>query len=359
MIRRPPRSTLFPYTTLFRSSQTGPIQEHEPIDEREIQYRGDQHTARPHETALERDTYTRIQEPQAQQQSSYHIDAAGHPEDAGEQADRNERHAEQHDLARGGAAIGLDDREHEDASAGVVLFVHPGDGVKVGELPEEEDSEEHPGFAGYDAGGGGETDHGRHGAGDGADGGGPPGALFQGSVEEQIAGQGERADGGREQVDAEPQFEETGDGKRGAECQRARRGEPAGGQRARGSAAHVTIGLAFIPLVERGGAGGDQAGAENGVKERPEGNGLEEGEPVGRAAESEKKADARAHENEPGNSRFSECYVIAHPATAIPPRARFGRARSSCQYTPSDAPATRQASPAWAIWAWKVDRTSV
>src|ERR1035441_2111516 len=111
------------------------------------------------------------------------------------------------------------------------------------------------------------------------------------------------------------------------------RGGPAGGQRARGSAAHVTIGLAFIPLVERGGAGGDQAGAENGVKERPQVDGLEEAEPVGRARQSEKITDARAHENEPGNSRFSECYVIAHPATAIPPRARFGLARSSCQYT--------------------------
>src|SRR2546428_8313490 len=28
MIRRPPRSTLFPYTTLFRSGQRGPLSQH-------------------------------------------------------------------------------------------------------------------------------------------------------------------------------------------------------------------------------------------------------------------------------------------------------------------------------------------
>src|SRR3712207_8349023 len=32
MIRRPPRSTLFPYTTLFRS--TGTVREHEPVGTR-------------------------------------------------------------------------------------------------------------------------------------------------------------------------------------------------------------------------------------------------------------------------------------------------------------------------------------
>src|SRR3712207_7143564 len=32
MIRRPPRSTLFPYTTLFRSEQAAPIQQ-EPVQE--------------------------------------------------------------------------------------------------------------------------------------------------------------------------------------------------------------------------------------------------------------------------------------------------------------------------------------
>src|SRR3712207_9060923 len=32
MIRRPPRSTLFPYTTLFRSADAGREMPHEPVD---------------------------------------------------------------------------------------------------------------------------------------------------------------------------------------------------------------------------------------------------------------------------------------------------------------------------------------
>src|SRR3989442_8689873 len=31
MIRRPPRSTLFPYTTLFRSAAQGPLQQSSPL----------------------------------------------------------------------------------------------------------------------------------------------------------------------------------------------------------------------------------------------------------------------------------------------------------------------------------------
>src|SRR5437016_13851272 len=33
MVRRPPRSTLFPYTTLFRSSPQAPLKEMQPMDE--------------------------------------------------------------------------------------------------------------------------------------------------------------------------------------------------------------------------------------------------------------------------------------------------------------------------------------
>src|SRR5688572_31482083 len=39
MIRRPPRSTLFPYTTLFRSSRPPQAQEHERTDARQQQQR--------------------------------------------------------------------------------------------------------------------------------------------------------------------------------------------------------------------------------------------------------------------------------------------------------------------------------
>src|SRR2546430_3220266 len=36
MIRRPPRSTLFPYTTLFRSPPTGPIVQLTPLSDAQI-----------------------------------------------------------------------------------------------------------------------------------------------------------------------------------------------------------------------------------------------------------------------------------------------------------------------------------
>src|SRR3712207_7641776 len=42
MIRRPPRSTLFPYTTLFRSLPLGPVQrdDRDPVLDREMQMSG-------------------------------------------------------------------------------------------------------------------------------------------------------------------------------------------------------------------------------------------------------------------------------------------------------------------------------
>src|SRR2546427_8823106 len=45
MIRRPPRSTLFPYTPLFRSSSRGPLDqpiEHAPLPQHSVDQRGGQ-----------------------------------------------------------------------------------------------------------------------------------------------------------------------------------------------------------------------------------------------------------------------------------------------------------------------------
>src|SRR2546430_12659518 len=42
MIRRPPRSTLFPYTTLFRSCRPGALPESRPARDRRIERRDDQ-----------------------------------------------------------------------------------------------------------------------------------------------------------------------------------------------------------------------------------------------------------------------------------------------------------------------------
>src|SRR4051812_49794708 len=46
MIRRPPRSTLFPYTTLFRSGPGGPGGlGHDPIDVLLLAHRSEEHTS--------------------------------------------------------------------------------------------------------------------------------------------------------------------------------------------------------------------------------------------------------------------------------------------------------------------------
>src|SRR5688572_31212448 len=49
MIRRPPRSTLFPYTTLFRSARGGPADHHRPGQDRagdeDLAVRSEEHTS--------------------------------------------------------------------------------------------------------------------------------------------------------------------------------------------------------------------------------------------------------------------------------------------------------------------------
>src|SRR2546425_6274696 len=54
MIRRPPRSTLFPYTTLFRSRQAGRVHaQRARADRPDVQPGGDPQRLRPEETGRE------------------------------------------------------------------------------------------------------------------------------------------------------------------------------------------------------------------------------------------------------------------------------------------------------------------
>src|SRR2546430_8166473 len=50
MIRRPPRSTLFPYTTLFRSLSRGPRKEGERLGEQQRKRRRQQAVVHPNDT---------------------------------------------------------------------------------------------------------------------------------------------------------------------------------------------------------------------------------------------------------------------------------------------------------------------
>src|SRR5205823_12187250 len=53
MIRRPPRSTLFPYTTLFRSSQSEPQERHELLGRGQGGVHADQRRSEEHTSELQ------------------------------------------------------------------------------------------------------------------------------------------------------------------------------------------------------------------------------------------------------------------------------------------------------------------
>ena len=87
--------------------------------------------------------------------------------------------AEPHNAAGCGFVGRFDHGQHEDAGFGVVFAIHPGDGVEVRELPQEQDGVEDSGFPVEEAAGGGVADERGHGARDRSDGGGMGRALFQ------------------------------------------------------------------------------------------------------------------------------------------------------------------------------------
>ena len=131
---------------------------------------------------------------------------------------------------------------------------------------------------------GGEADHRRHGAGKRADRGGPPGALLHRRVEEQIADQREqRRSAPESRLHAEPEFRRNPAIESAMPNSSARPAisRPDGKRTIRG-AAHLAIGLALVPLIERGRAGGDQAGAEDGVQQQQRSTGIRTSAAAGR-----------------------------------------------------------------------------
>src|SRR3712207_8953490 len=59
MIRRPPRSTLFPYTTLFRSDVGGPARQHAAVGRRHVGVGADDGRHLPVQVPAERDLLAR------------------------------------------------------------------------------------------------------------------------------------------------------------------------------------------------------------------------------------------------------------------------------------------------------------
>ena len=76
---------------------------------------------------------------------------------------------------------------------------------------------------------------------------------------------GENAEEASEVACDEIEIDGAGEGESEAEAECFVGSEQAGGQRARGGAAHVAVGFAFDVVIERGGASGDEHGAEDDV----------------------------------------------------------------------------------------------
>src|SRR6516164_10725513 len=110
------------------------------------------------------------------------VEHASKAHDRRKQTDSDKRGRVENDLAEGTRALFVDHGQHEDAGAGVIFAIHPGNGVEVRELPEKKDREEQPGSGVKLARRRGPANHWGNCPWDRADEGGPDGALLEWSV---------------------------------------------------------------------------------------------------------------------------------------------------------------------------------
>src|SRR5690348_11628515 len=160
------------------------------------------------------------------------------------------------------------------------------------------------------------TDHGRHGARDGANGGGPPGPLLQRRIEKEVRSQSQGAEQAGKKVDSQPQLEESQHREDDTEYQSARGRHTAGGQGTPGGPAHMAVGLAFKPLIEGGGAGGDQPGSHYGMEKREQVDIAGEFAPSRGARQPKEITDRGAHEDQPRDPRLGQFDVVSERSTA-------------------------------------------
>ena len=86
----------------------------------------------------------------------------------GQKADGNHQHGINEGFEHRRPAIGLNHGEHANAGASVVFAIEPGNGHEVGKLPDEENGEQGDGRPLDTSTGGGPTEQGRHGSGEGS-----------------------------------------------------------------------------------------------------------------------------------------------------------------------------------------------
>ena len=197
------------------------------------------------------------------------VDGAGHSETPGSEAYRDHDDCVEERFDNSGEAVRLDDWQHANAGARVVVAVEPGNGHEVRELPDEEDCEESDGRPLDAAAGGGPSEERAHGAGKCADEGGEGGYALERRVDGHIAKCSEQEKRHGEEVGVEkpkttmPPRAESCDaredalGERDATC----------GDGSVGCTLHEGIAGTFERLIERSGSGGDQADTDEGVEE--------------------------------------------------------------------------------------------
>ncbi len=302
--RAPYRCTRFSAATIT----TGAYRQQQSVEQGQVNHGREKDLPRTLSRTVERHPQPGIQEYQAECERTEKINGSRHSQKARSQARRNQQQPAEHDLARGRLPVGLDHRQHNDPGALVVFAIHPGNGKEVRKLPQEKDSEECPGFGSESSGRGRIPDQRRHRAGERADRGCVRRTLFQWRVQEQVASKRRQAPERGHQVHLQGEIHEAEDRKRDPENQRTLGADTARWNRPPARPPHLRIRAALVPLVQRSGAGRQEAGAEQRVERR---------QPAEAAAvETEIITDGRAHQDEPGNSRLRQFEVVPHGRAA-------------------------------------------
>src|SRR5487761_488083 len=123
---------------------------HHFVEHEQAEQQGNVHDGRVHQP-LGAKIRPRARSPQANlhQQNANHQSTEKVPKpresrNRRKQADGQKRGRREDNLAEGRGAVPIRHGKHADSRAGIVLTIHPGDGVKMRELPQKQNREEQP-----------------------------------------------------------------------------------------------------------------------------------------------------------------------------------------------------------------------
>src|SRR5262245_3709050 len=187
--------------------------------------------------------------------------------------DRGEAHQQEGEAVDDGLAsreptLAIEDREHRESRAGVVVAVDPGDGQEVGDLPEEEDREEHKGPAVERVARRRPADHGGKGSGHRAHERRERSPPLQRRVGEEVARPRGEGDGGGQPATQPREQREADRGEHEAEEEGLLGPQPPRGQGTRPRPEHERVGVALQEHVHRTGPRGHERRSRDDGKER-------------------------------------------------------------------------------------------